>query len=756
MSLKTVVVESPTKAKTISKYLGKDYNVVSSFGHMRDLVSKDGSVDPSNNFKMVWETSPRSKKHVQEIKGLLKKSDTLLLATDPDREGEAISWHISEIFKKELKDINVQRIVFHEITKPAIEEAIKSPRNLNQELVEAYLARRALDYLFGFTLSPVLWRKLPGAKSAGRVQSVALRLIVEREEEIEQFKAQEYWDVIGLFDPKVEAKLSHFDGKKLEKFTIENEKQAKDIVTHLKKQKFAVDKIEAKKVSRNPLPPYITSTLQQDASNKLGFSASRTMKIAQQLYEGLNIKGSVTGLITYMRTDSVSMSKEALTKIRDYIKDNFSKEYLPKTSRGYKSKVKNAQEAHECIRPAHPDLAPDVIRNVLNDDQYKVYSLIWKRSIASQMANAEFLQTKIDIASDNKKDVFRANGQVCEFKGFLSVYQIEEDENNKTLPPLKKGDDMTIKSITPNQHFTQPPPRYNEGSLIKKLEELGIGRPSTYASLIETLKERKYVILEKRRFTPDLIGRFVVLFLKEYFPKYIEYDFTAHMEENLDAISSGGQDFLKVLSDFWSKFSETVDGTKELRITQVIDYLEKAANQVLFTEFTDRKCPKCSDGSINLKLSKFGAFLGCSKYPECKFTSSLKGEKAEGEQTQVEEKPKDIELGEKDNVKYVLKKGPYGFYFQCQKKKEKKPKNIKLPNFIDPSEATIDHASFLFSLPREIAKLDGYPVLLDTGRFGPYVKWNNINASLPKGANIFEFSGDEAEGLITKKRAKST
>lgn len=754
--MKTLVVESPTKAKTIGKYLGKDFKVVSSYGHIRDLVSKDGSVNPDDNFKMLWEIGPKSRPHIKAIQEAVKESDTVLLATDPDREGEAIAWHVSEILKKDLKDKKVERVVFHEITKSAIQEAIKSPRAINQELVQAYLARRALDYLFGFTLSPVLWRKLPGAKSAGRVQSVALRLIVEREEEIEAFKTTEYWDVNGIFTPDVEARLIQYKNEKLEKFSITNSDQANDIIKTLEKLSYSVNTVESKKVQRNPLPPYITSTLQQDAANKFGFSASKTMKVAQQLYEGISITGEVTGLITYMRTDSVSMSGDAIEKIRHYIKDHFKSDYLPKEIRSYKNKVKNAQEAHECIRPSLPNLSPKDLQSKLDEDQFKIYSLIWKRSVASQMANAEFLQTKVDIASQDKQYIFRANGQVCQFEGFLAIYGVQEGDDIKMLPALKEGQAMPLQQLTPEQHFTQPPARYNEGSLIKKMEELGIGRPSTYASMIEVLKGRKYVVLEKRRFTPDMIGRFVVLFLRKYFPTYIEYDFTAQMEEHLDAISSGGEDWNKVLTDFWTDFSKNVTDTSPLRITEVINYLESHIGPTLFQSYPDHKCPDCSIGEVHLKLSRFGAFIGCSRYPDCTYTKNIKElmSQDDGEAKPIFEKVPDRVLGTNEGIVFTLKKGPYGFYIQGQKEKptkKDKPKNLKLPNFIEPDDATLQHAIFLYSLPCPVGSLKGEPILLGVGRFGPFLKWKTTNASVPKGTNFFELSEADAQQIINKK-----
>jgi DNA topoisomerase-1 len=568
--MKVVIVESPAKAKTINKYLGSDYHVLASFGHVRDLPSKDGSVKPEDDFSMLWEIDARSEKHMKEITAAVKDADEVLLATDPDREGEAISWHVLEILKarKALKKASVKRVVFHEITKKAINEAIKHPRDLDADLIDAYLARRALDYLVGFTISPVLWRKLPGSRSAGRVQSVALRLITDREDEIEAFTAEEYWSILGDFlgkpNKKVKARLTHLNCKKLSKFDINNEKLATDAVGEIKKHAYSVLKIEKKQSKRNPSPPFTTSTLQQEAARKLGFGANRTMKTAQQLYEGVTLSGETTGLITYMRTDSVNLGQEALDALRVHIDKTYGKDYLPEEMRVYKTKAKNAQEAHEAIRPTEIARHPKDIAGYLNDDQLKLYELIWKRTISSQMASAILDQVSVDIGNPEKTVMFRANGSTIRFDGFLKVYQEgkdeeaneEQEEDEKILPPLVEGEALDLNLITPNQHFTQPPPRYSEASLVKKLEELGIGRPSTYASIINTLQDRGYVKLEKKQFQPEDRGRIVTAFLLNFFEKYVEYDFTANLEEQLDDISGGRLQWKKVLSDLsrrWMK-----------------------------------------------------------------------------------------------------------------------------------------------------------------------------------------------------------
>ena len=619
--MKLVIVESPAKAKTINKYLGTDYTVLASFGHVRDLREKDGAVEPDREFAMHWEIGDRARKPVGEIVKALKGVDTLILATDPDREGEAISWHLKEVLEetKKLKNIDVKRVVFNEITKNAILEAMRHPRDLDRDLIDAYMARRALDYLVGFNLSPVLWRKLPGSRSAGRVQSVSLRLICERENEIERFKAREYWSIAGTFKAPggetFDAKLTHIDGVRLDKFDLPNEDAARSAVAKIEAgDPFRVGSIEKKRTRRNPMAPFTTSTLQQEASRKLGFGASRTMRLAQQLYEGADIGGETVGLITYMRTDSVTLSQEAVRAARALIADQYGKKFLPESPRVWKTQAKNAQEAHEAIRPTDLLRRPDDVRRYLSDDQLKLYELIWRRTVASEMESAQLDQTAVDLVSKDGKTTLRATGSIIVFEGFLALYREdkddaspEDDEENRLLPALAEGDATPRQSIKPEQHFTQPPPRYSEASLVKRMEELGIGRPSTYASTLETLQERGYVRLDKRRFIPEDRGRVVTTFLEHYFRRYVEYDFTAKLEDLLDEISGGRADWRKVLTDFWTLFSKSIDDTKELKIRDVIDALDEALGPHFFPDkpggVDPRVCPACNDGRLG---SAFG------------------------------------------------------------------------------------------------------------------------------------------------------
>ena len=648
--MNVVIVESPAKAKTINKYLGADYTVLASYGHVRDLLAKDGAVDPENGFAMQWQVDDRAKKQIGEIRKALKGADHLYLATDPDREGEAISWHVLEVLAENggLKDVNVKRVVFHEITKRAVTDAVANPRDINVELVNAYLARRALDFLVGFTLSPVLWRKLPGAKSAGRVQSVALRLICERESEIEIFRPQEYWTIdAGFKTPGGEpftARLTHLDGEKLDRMGIGDEVTATAAVQAIESRGYRIAQIEAKKVRRNPPPPFTTSTLQQEASRKLRFGTSRTMQLAQRLYEGMSLDGETVGLITYMRTDSVTLSQEAVQASRQLIEKDFGAQYLPDTPRVYKTKAKNAQEAHEAIRPTDLFRRPAQMRHVLDEDQFRLYELIWKRTVASSMENAVLDQVAVDISSPDNQITLRANGSVIAFDGFLKLYREDKDdeangkgdEGDRRLPAMKEGENPALTGVEPEQHFTQPPPRYTEASLVKKMEELGIGRPSTYASILKVLQDREYVVLDKRRFVPDDKGRLVVAFLASFFPRYVEYDFTAQMEEKLDDISGGRIDWKAVLNDFWRDFSAAVDGTKEITFSQVIDVLDESLGPHFFPPKDGkdaeaaRACPSCDGGRLNIKVGRFGAFIGCSNYPECRYTRQL-GLEGEGD-----------------------------------------------------------------------------------------------------------------------------
>ncbi len=770
MGKSVVVVESPSKAKTINKYLGNDYKVVASYGHVRDLPSKNGSVDPSNDFAMIWNLEEQGKKRVKDIALNLKGADNLYLATDPDREGEAISWHIQQVLDetKATHGINVKRIIFNEITKKAVQDALKDPKDVNQGLVDAYLARRALDYLVGFTLSPILWRKLPGARSAGRVQSVALRLVVEREQEIEVFKTQEYWTVETLCkntqQSSFAARLNILDGKKLEKFALNNSELANAAVEKIKAAAFTVGDIEKKQVKRNPAAPFTTSTLQQEASRKLGFSPSKTMQLAQKLYEGVEIDGETVGLITYMRTDSVNLAGEAIASLRAFIEKDYGANYLPKAPRAYKSKAKNAQEAHEAIRPTDVVRTPKTVASYLDDAQMKLYELIWKRTVACQMENALFDQVGVDIISSDKQINLRATGSTLVFDGFLKLYQEGKDQENKEdvesdddklLPILSVGEAIKVDEITPEQHFTQPPPRYTEASLVKKLEELGIGRPSTYVSLIQTLQDRSYVRLEKKQFHPEQRGRIVTSFLSHYFEKYIQYDFTAALEEQLDDISDGKRSWKEVMHEFWSPFQGTVKQAEPLKITQVLDDIQKDLEASLFdmTKENPKACPSCSSGELSLKLSKFGPFLGCNKYPECKYTKALGTSGGEGEHEEVNDV---IVIGQDPELKVDIsvRKGPYGPYLQWEQKDVKKPKRVSIPQGFDPYGITLEQAVKIGTMPCSVGK---HPetqedLLIGIGRFGPYIKFEGSFTSIPRAYNVLEITLEQALEILEKKR----
>ncbi|MDE0810711.1 MAG: type I DNA topoisomerase, partial [Alphaproteobacteria bacterium] len=635
--MKLVVVESPAKAKTINKYLGGDYTVLASYGHIRDLPPKDGSVRPDEGFAMSWQSDPRSERQIKEIKNALKGADELILATDPDREGEAISWHVQNVLEeqKALKGKGVQRVVFHEITKSAVLEAMANPRKLDQTLVDAYFARRCLDYLVGFNLSPVLWRKLPGSRSAGRVQSVALRLICEREAEIEIFKAEEFW-TIDVALRTVEKKtfvgrLTHVDGKRLDKFGLPSEGDAKNAASLIEGTTYTVASIERKRVRRHPQPPFTTSTLQQEASRKLGMGASKTMQVAQKLYEGLDLGGETVGLITYMRTDGVQMSQESVSSIREVIQSSYGPRFVPDAPREYKTRAKNAQEAHEAIRPTDATRTPKEMAQFLDRDQARLYGLVWKRAVACQMASAELDQTAIVMDAADKRTALRANGSIIAFEGFLKLYQEDHDDpaadseasDDRLLPSMKEGEPLGRDGVKPEQHFTQPPPRFTEASLVKRMEELGIGRPSTYASIMQVLQDRDYVRLEKKRFTPEDRGRLVVAFLSNFFERYVQYNFTADLEAELDGIAEGKLEWKVVLDRFWTAFIGAVDNTKELRVSEVLDRLDEDLGSHFFPDGPNgestRGCPRCSNGRMNLKLGRFGAFIGCSNYPECRF-----------------------------------------------------------------------------------------------------------------------------------------
>lgn len=751
-----VIVESPAKAKTINKYLGKDYHVLASYGHVRDLPSKDGSVLPDNDFEMIYEVDGKSVKHVQEIASEMKSADALYLATDPDREGEAISWHILEALKEKKalkKGVAVKRVVFNAITKNSVTEAMKAPRDIDMDLVNAQQARRALDYLVGFNLSPVLWRKLPGSRSAGRVQSVALRLICDREEEIEKFVTQEYWDIkLDMLSAKnvpFQARLYAVEGKKLEKFSIPNEARAKEITARLEGRNCRIVKIEEKQARRNPYPPFTTSTLQQEASRKLGFGAKKTMQIAQKLYEGVDLGGETVGLITYMRTDGVQVAPEAIASARELIGKKYGQAYLPKAPREYKTKAKNAQEAHEAIRPTEVSRAPESVESYLDQDQARLYSLIWKRMVASQMESAVFDQVVAEIETEDKYGQLRATGSVLRFDGFQKVYREDrddrqdDDDESRELPPLAEGEKTAIAQVRPEQHFTEPPPRYSEASLVKKLEEMGIGRPSTYASIISVLQDRNYVRLESKRFFPEERGRLVTSFLVQFFRKYVEYDFTAGLEEELDQISAGEIDWKKVLRNFWSEFSGKVEEVKGRKTSEVLDEMDEVMGAHIFQPGEDgkdpRSCPKCGNGRLGLKVGKFGAFIGCSNYPECAYTRQIagSGEKPEGGEAEEEFKSKILGTDPRTGLEVSLRKGPYGYYLQLGEeikkgKKKEKPKRMPAPKGGRPEDITLEQACQLLSLPREIGPHpeSGKMITAGIGRFGPYLNHDGKYKSL--------------------------
>ena len=762
-----VIVESPAKAKTINKYLGNEFNVLASYGHVRDLPSKNGSVDPANNFAFEWEVSNTSKKHIKEIYDAAKESTNIFLATDPDREGEAIAWHITELLNKKnlTKGKIIKRVVFSEITKSAVKNGIDNPRDLDKALVDAYLARRALDYLFGFNLSPVLWRKLPGAKSAGRVQSVALRLICEREVEIESFDPQEYWKIladINIDKHKISANLTHYKSKKIDKFSFRNESEANDVVSSFSDKVFQFTDITKKPASRNPDAPFSTSTLQQTASSIFSFGASRTMQIAQRLFQGVEIDGETTGLITYIRTDSTDISKEAIQSYRDYLKINFDNAYLPDDVRSYKSKkAKNAQEAHEGIRPTDVLRKPENMKRYLDEDGFKLYNLIWKRSLASQMSSAAFERTAVTISSDDDSIQLRANGSIQKFDGFLNIYsefnkKMESNDNNdneeeNVLPDISLNDKINKVHPINSQHFTMPPPRYSEASLVKKLEELGIGRPSTYASIISVLKMRNYVAIEKNRFIPEDRAILITGFLKGFFSKYVDYEFTADMEESLDEITSGNVDWREFLEKFWNSFSSNVGEVTELRITNVLDHLNDSLKDHIFEkneeQVVSRSCPADNcNGQLSLKVSRFGAFVGCSDYPECKFTRPISPKK-------MKEVVEDTVLGIDDETKKEIKllSGRFGPYIQLGDMEGKeKPKRASVPKGIPVNEIDLAKANYLLSLPREIGihPENKEIITINYGRYGGYINCADKNVSLEDNSELFEIGINRAVTLL--------
>ncbi len=769
--MKVVIVESPAKAKTINKYLGKDYDVYASFGHVRDLPPKDGSVDPDNDFAMLWEVDGKAAKRLSAIAAAVKDADRVILATDPDREGEAISWHIYEILKgkRVLKDKRVDRVVFNAVTREAVVEAMRHPRQIDAALVDAYLARRALDYLFGFNLSPVLWRKLPGARSAGRVQSVALRIVCDRELEIEKFVSREYWSIVAHLktaaDAPFTARLVGADGKKINRLDIGSGKEAEDFKAALDAAKFSVVEVESKPSKRHPYPPFTTSTLQQEASRKLGLAPARTMQIAQRLYEGVDFGEGPTGLITYMRTDGVDLAPEAIEGARRVIGQDFGAQYVPAAPRRYTVKAKNAQEAHEAIRPTDLSRRPRDIARHLEGDQAKLYELIWRRTIASQMESAELERTSVDIlaAAGKRRLEFRATGQVIRFDGFLALYQEgrddEEDEESGRLPAMAAGEPLTKERIEASQHFTEPPPRFTEATLVKRMEELGIGRPSTYASTLAVLRDRAYVRLEKKRLFPEDKGRLVTAFLEAFFTRYVGYGFTADLEEKLDEVSNSQIVWKDLLRDFWREFSAAIDGTRELRTTQVLDSLNELLGPHIFPAREDggdpRLCPLCHKGQLSLKLGKFGAFIGCSNYPECRFTRVLspngqdQANAIEGERPGVRVLGKDPATGEE----VTLRSGRFGDYVQLGE--GEKPKRCSLPKAIAPADLTLEQALALLSLPREVARhpTSGEPILAGVGRYGAYVQHGKTYANLGKDEDVLAIGANRAIDLVVAKES---
>jgi DNA topoisomerase I len=758
MAENLVVVESPAKSKTIEKYLGKDYKVLASFGHIRELPSKTGSVDPEKDFKMDYQLNAKTTKAVKALVNGAKGIKTLILATDPDREGEAIAWHVAEVLKKKkvLQGVKIERVSFNAITKKSVTEAIEQPRKIDMDLVNAQQARLALDYLVGFTLSPVLWRKLPGSKSAGRVQSVALRLICEREDEIEAFKPEEYWNIdvelLNSEKKKLIARLTHIDGKKLEKFDINKDKQANDIAKILKTKNYEVVNVEKKQVKRNPYAPFTTSTLQQEASRKLGFSAKKTMMTAQRLYEGIDVGHGVHGLITYMRTDGVFTTPEAIQATRELIKKDYGDKYLPEEPIIYKNKIKNSQEAHEAIRPTDPKLRPQDIKKFLNPDEFKLYDLIWKRLVASQMSSVVMDRVAVIIKTKSDYGLLKANGSVINFDGFYVLYKESKDDDKeekeeKMLPKVEIGENLKLEQIVPSQHFTEPEPRYSEASLVKTLEALGIGRPSTYASILHVLQNRGYVKLEQKRFYPEERGRIVTTFLKNFFSAYVQYDYTAKLEDDLDEISNGKENWKEFLQEFWKPFHKKTEEVLKISTAEVIDNLSKQLANRIFER--DEKgnlkteCPQCQKGELKVKFGKFGVFLACSNYPECKYTRNIDAAQKEGGNTEMQDnqahegerfEPK--VLGQNtEGANIYLKKGPYGFYIQLGEDKIKpKPKRASLPKTMNHNEVDLEKALSLLTLPRLVGKhpTDSQDILANIGPYGPYLKWNNKFYSVKK------------------------
>ena len=786
--MNVVIVESAAKAKTINKYLGSSYKVIASFGHVRDLPSKDGSVKPDEDFAMAWDVAdPKSQKVLREITDAVKGADKLILATDPDREGEAISWHILQVLEKRRalkKGVPVERVAFNAVTKQAIMTALANPRQIDEPLVSAYLARRALDYLVGFTLSPVLWRKLPGARSAGRVQSVALRLVCDREAEIEAFETEEYWSIEAALattgSAEVRARLTGIDRKSLKKLDIKTKAEAFAIKEAIERGDYSVTAVEKKAVKRNPYAPFSTSTLQMDASRKLGFSAKQTMQIAQRLYEGIDVgEGAPAGLITYMRTDGVQIVPEAITAIRNEVARDFGKRYVAPFIREYKTKAKNAQEAHEAIRPTDVVRKPEAVAKYLDTDQARLYELIWKRAVASQMASAELEQTTahIDVnGRDGKTYNLRATGTVVHFDGYQKLYEEgrderlkvqkgtadpgEDDQSDRRLPPLEQGQKLNDREILANQHFTQPLPRYTESSLIKRMEELGIGRPSTYAATLATLQERDYVEIEKKRLIPQDKGRLVTSFLEAFFQRYVEYDFTADLEDKLDLISDDKMQWKDVLRDFWNDFTEAVDGIKELRVSEVLDALNELLGPHVFPAKDDgsdpRACPTCSEGQLSLKISgKFGAFIGCSRYPDCRYTRQLSQSSQDADAAALD--GKQLGFDPDSGLPVKLHVGRFGPYLQLGSPDDydegEKPKRSSIPKGIDADQVDLEQALNLLSLPREVGlhPETGKTISAGLGRYGPFILHDGMYANLESMEEVFSVGINRAVALLAEK-----
>ena len=772
--MNVVVVESPAKAKTINKYLGSGYKVLASFGHVRDLPAKDGSVRPDEDFEMSWEVDSASAKRMKDIADAVKSSDGLILATDPDREGEAISWHVLDVLKKKkvIGDKPVRRVVFNAITKSAVLDAMSNPRDIDIALVDAYLARRALDYLVGFNLSPVLWRKLPGARSAGRVQSVALRLVCDREAEIERFVSEEYWNISALLktprSDEFEARLVSAEGKRLQARSVGNAEEANRLKALLDGAAYRVESVEAKPTKRNPAPPFTTSTLQQAASSKLGFSASRTMQVAQKLYEGIDIGGETVGLITYMRTDGVQMAPEAIDAARHAVASQFGERYVPEKPRFYSTKAKNAQEAHEAIRPTSFDRTPDQVKRFLDPDQLRLYDLVWKRGIASQMASAEIERTTVEIEAENggRTAGLRATGSVIRFDGFIAAYtdqkedgeQADDGDEDGRLPEINARESLAKQKINASQHFTEPPPRYSEATLIKKMEELGIGRPSTYAATLATLRDREYIVIDKRKLIPEAKGRLVTAFLESFFTRYVEYDFTAGLEEKLDKISAGELDWKQVLRDFWKDFFAQIEDTKELRVTNVLDALNEELAPLVFPKREDgsdpRTCQVCGTGKLSLKLGKFGAFVGCSNYPDCNYTRQLSADAGGDAEANGSNEPQSLGKDPHTGEEITLRSGRFGPYVQRGDGKE--AKRASLPKGWAPASIDHERALALLSLPRDIGQHPetGKMISSGIGRYGPFVLHDGTYANLESVEDVFTVGLNRAVSVLADKQSK--